>query len=142
VLERVSGSFDHLLRNAVAHGIETAEERKAAGKSEVGTLTLSLRQDGNEVVITLADDGRGLNYGAIRAKAERLGLVAPDQPLSEDELTQLVFRPNFSSAESTTAVAAAASALTWCAPKSTRWAVACCSTTSRAPALASPCCCR
>ncbi len=105
VLERVSGSFDHLLRNAVAHGIETAEERKAAGKSEVGTLTLSLRQDGNEVVITLADDGRGLNYAAIRAKAERLGLVAPDQPLSEDELTQLVFRPNFSSAESTTAVA-------------------------------------
>ncbi|MDD4999618.1 Hpt domain-containing protein [Thiomonas sp.] len=105
VLERVSSSFDHLLRNAVAHGIETAEERKAAGKPEVGTLTLSLRQDGNEVVITLADDGRGLNYAAIRAKAERLGLLAPGQNVSEAELTQLVFRPNFSSAESTTAVA-------------------------------------
>ena len=105
VLERVSGSFDHLLRNAVAHGIETAEERQAAGKPAVGTITLSLRQDGNEVVITLADDGRGLNYAAIRAKAERLGLVAPGQALSDEELTQLVFRPNFSSAESTTAVA-------------------------------------
>ncbi len=105
VLERVSGSFDHLLRNAVAHGIETAEERRAAGKPAVGTLTLSLRQDGNEVVITLADDGRGLNYTAIRAKAERLGLVAPGQAISDEELTQLVFRPNFSSAESTTAVA-------------------------------------
>ncbi|MDD4887769.1 MAG: response regulator, partial [Thiomonas sp.] len=105
VLERVSSSFDHLLRNAVAHGIETAEERQAAGKPAVGTLTLSLRQDGNEVVITLADDGRGLNYAAIRAKAERLGLVTPGQPISDEELTQLVFRPNFSSAESTTAVA-------------------------------------
>ena len=105
VLERVSGSFDHLLRNAVAHGIETAEERQAAGKPPVGTITLALRQDGNEVVITLADDGRGLNYTAIRAKAEQLGLVSPGQTLSDDELAQLVFRPNFSSAESTTAVA-------------------------------------
>ena len=105
VLERVSGSFDHLLRNAVAHGIETAEERQAAGKPPVGTITLSLRQDGNEVVITLTDDGRGLNYAAIRAKAERLGLIAPGQTLSNEELTQQVFRPNFSSAESTTAVA-------------------------------------
>ena len=105
VLERVSGSFDHLLRNAVAHGIETAEERQAAGKPPVGTITLALRQDGNEVVITLADDGRGLNYTAIRAKAEQLGLVSPGQTHSDDELAQLVFRPNFSSAESTTAVA-------------------------------------
>ncbi|MDY0330846.1 MAG: Hpt domain-containing protein [Thiomonas sp.] len=105
VLERVSGSFDHLLRNAVAHGIETPEERRAAGKPEVGTITLSLRQEGNEVVITLADDGQGLNYAAIRAKAERLGLVTPEQALSDDELAQLVFRPHFSSAESTTAVA-------------------------------------
>ncbi|MBN2692363.1 MAG: Hpt domain-containing protein, partial [Burkholderiaceae bacterium] len=101
VLDRVSGSFDHLLRNAVAHGIETAEERQAAGKPAVGTLTLSLRQDGNEVVIALTDDGRGLNYAAIRAKAERLGLVTPEQAISDEELTQLVFRPNFSSAEST-----------------------------------------
>jgi chemosensory pili system protein ChpA (sensor histidine kinase/response regulator) len=105
VLDRVSGSFDHLLRNAVAHGIETAEERQAAGKPAVGTLTLSLRQDGNEVVIALTDDGRGLNYAAIRAKAERLGLVTPEQAISDEELTQLVFRPNFSSAESTTTVA-------------------------------------
>ncbi|WP_245800319.1 Hpt domain-containing protein [Thiomonas intermedia] len=105
VLERVSGSFDHLLRNAVAHGIETAEERQAEGKPPVGTITLTLRQDGNEVVITLADDGRGLNYTAIRAKAEQLGLVAPDQPFSDEDLAQLVFRPHFSSAESTTAVA-------------------------------------
>ena len=105
VLERVSGSFDHLLRNAVAHGIETAEERQAAGKPAVGTLTLSLRQEGNEVVITLADDGRGLNYAAIRAKAEHLGLIAPGQALTDDEVAQFVFRPNFSSAESTTAVA-------------------------------------
>ena len=105
VLDRVSGSFDHLLRNAVAHGIETAEERQAAGKPAVGALTLSLRQDGNEVVIALTDDGRGLNYAAIRAKAERLGLVTPEQTITDEELTQLVFRPNFSSAESTTTVA-------------------------------------
>ncbi|MGC9162656.1 MAG: Hpt domain-containing protein [Thiomonas sp.] len=105
VLERVSGSFDHLLRNAVAHGIETAEERQAAGKPAVGTITLSLRQDGNEVVITVADDGRGLNYAAIRAKAERLGLIAPGQTVSDEELAQLVFRPHFSSAENTTNVA-------------------------------------
>lgn len=105
VLERVSGSFDHLLRNAVAHGIETAEERQAAGKPAVGTITLSLRQDGNEVVITVADDGRGLNYAAIRAKAERLGLIAPGQAVSDEELAQLMFRPHFSSAESTTTVA-------------------------------------
>ncbi len=105
VLERVSASLDHLLRNAVAHGIEPQDERLAAGKPAAGTITLSLRQDGNEVVITLTDDGRGLNYAAIRAKAEQLGLVAPGQAISDDELAQLVFRPHFSSAQSTTTVA-------------------------------------
>jgi len=105
VLDRVAGSFDHLLRNAVAHGIESPQERRAKGKPEVGTITLSLRQDGNEVVITVADDGRGLDYAAIRAKAERLGLIAPGQTMSDADLAQLIFRPNFSSAEQTTEVA-------------------------------------
>ncbi|OIQ78691.1 chemotaxis protein CheA [mine drainage metagenome] len=105
VLDRMAGSFDHLLRNAVAHGIESPEERQAAGKPATGTITLALRQDGNEVVITLADDGRGLNYAAIRSKAEKLGLIAPEQAVNDDDLAQFVFRPNFSSAESTTAVA-------------------------------------
>jgi chemosensory pili system protein ChpA (sensor histidine kinase/response regulator) len=105
VLERVAGSFDHLLRNAVAHGIESPQERRAKGKPETGTITLSVRQDGNEVVVTVADDGRGLDYAAIRAKAEQLGLIAPGQTVSDDELAQMVFRPNFSSAQTTSAVA-------------------------------------
>ena len=105
VLDRMAGSFDHLLRNAVAHGIEPADERLAKGKPATGTISLALRQDGNEVVITLADDGRGLDYAAIRAKAEKLGLLAAGEPATEAALTELVFLPNFSSAEQTTAVA-------------------------------------
>lgn len=105
VLDRMAGSFDHLLRNAVAHGIESPEARVAAGKPAVGTVTLQVRQEGNEVAIEISDDGRGLDYAAIRAKGERLGLIDPAASVSNDDLAALVFRPNFSSAEQTTEVA-------------------------------------
>src|SRR5690606_36951085 len=74
VLEKMAGPFEHLLRNAIVHGIESREKRKAAGKNETGELRVEIRQEGNEVVIHFSDDGQGLNLNNIRRKALENGL--------------------------------------------------------------------
>ena len=71
VLEKMSGPFEHLLRNAIVHGIESRDARRAAGKAEIGELLVEIRQEGNEVVIQFSDDGQGLNLARIRDKARR-----------------------------------------------------------------------
>ena len=96
VLERMAGPFEHLLRNAIVHGIESRAARMAAGKREVGELLVEIRQEGNEVVIQFSDDGQGLNLGRIREKATATGLIGADAVLSEAELTDLIFHPGFS----------------------------------------------
>jgi chemosensory pili system protein ChpA (sensor histidine kinase/response regulator) len=98
VLERMMPPFEHMLRNAVAHGIETPEERKKKGKNESGTITIALHREGSEVVVEVSDDGGGMNLKAIRDKGISLGLVRADQQLSDDDVIQLILEPGFSTA--------------------------------------------
>jgi chemosensory pili system protein ChpA (sensor histidine kinase/response regulator) len=98
VLERMMPPFEHMLRNAVAHGIETPEVRKKNGKNESGTITISLHREGSEVVVEVSDDGAGMNLKAIRDKGISLGMVRSDQQLSDEDIMQLVLEPGFSTA--------------------------------------------
>ncbi|QRM44267.1 chemotaxis protein CheA [Rhizobium sp. BG4] len=102
VIERLADPLVHLVRNSIDHGLETPADRLAAGKSEAGTVTLSARQSGGEVIISIKDDGRGINRERVRAKAESSGLIAPGQQLSDQELLQLIFAPGFSTAATIT----------------------------------------
>ena len=105
VLERITGPFEHLLRNAVAHGIEVPEGRRAAGKAEIGEIRLDLKQEGNEVQLALSDDGAGLNIERIRAKAIEQGLMEANANLSEAEIADFIFNAGFSTAEEVSQVA-------------------------------------
>lgn len=98
VSERLADPIVHLIRNSCDHGLETEEERIAAGKSPTGRLRLSAQQAGGEVLITIEDDGRGISRERVRAKAEANGLVQPGQVLNDSELLQLIFQPGFSTA--------------------------------------------
>ncbi len=99
VLERMLPPFEHMLRNAVVHGIELPEERLARGKEETGRIAVRLQREGAEVVITVEDDGAGLDIEAIRAKARQMGLLRPGQELTDEEALQLVLEPGFSTAQ-------------------------------------------
>ena len=105
VLEKVTAPLEHLLRNALAHGIEAPEARRAAGKAEFGEIVLSARQTGNEMLITVKDDGAGLNYARIREKAEANGLLLPGAEPTETLLAQMIFAAGFSTAETVSQVA-------------------------------------
>jgi chemosensory pili system protein ChpA (sensor histidine kinase/response regulator) len=105
VLEKVTAPLEHLLRNALAHGIESPETRRAAGKAEFGEIVLTARQTGNEMLITVKDDGGGLNYARIREKAEANGLLLPGVEPTETLLAQMIFAAGFSTAENVTQVA-------------------------------------
>ena len=105
VLEKMLGPFEHLLRNAIVHGIESRDVRRAAGKNDVGELKIEIRQNGNEILIQLSDDGQGLNLDQIRVKAESLGLSGVGQQLSEGEITDLIFRSGFSTVTEVTKLA-------------------------------------
>ncbi len=102
VLERMVPAFEHMLRNAIDHGIETAAVRQAAGKPAAGAITISLHHEGNDVSVVFADDGRGLDLDRIRAKALANGLIAQGQAMGEDETADLVFAAGFSTAENVT----------------------------------------
>jgi len=99
VLERMMPPFEHMLRNAIVHGIEPPAERVARGKPLTGRITLKLQREGAEVVITVEDDGAGLNTEAIRAKARQTGLLREDQDLTDEEALQLILEPGFSTAD-------------------------------------------
>jgi len=105
VLERMVGPFEHLLRNSVAHGIESPDARRAAGKDPAGVITVTVVQEGNEVAVEVRDDGAGLDLLRIRARAVERGLIAPDAQLSDDALGQLIFTPGFSTAETVSGLA-------------------------------------
>jgi chemosensory pili system protein ChpA (sensor histidine kinase/response regulator) len=102
VLERMLPPFEHMLRNSIVHGIELPEERIARGKPETGRIAVRLQREGAEVVITVEDDGAGLDIAAIRAKARQMGLLRADQELTDEEALQLVLEPGFSTARSLT----------------------------------------
>jgi chemosensory pili system protein ChpA (sensor histidine kinase/response regulator) len=105
VLERITAPFEHMLRNALAHGLESAADRRAAGKSEVGDIRIEVRQEGNEVAIAVSDDGGGLDYARIRAKGVSLGLLGPEDEPDESEIAELIFQPGFTTADEVTELA-------------------------------------
>ncbi|WP_423192932.1 Hpt domain-containing protein [Cupriavidus sp. H18C2] len=105
VLDRMAGPIEHLIRNAVVHGIEPADVRRAAGKSATGALTLEVQQEGNEVVLTFFDDGGGLNLQRIRERAVARQLMAPDEDASDARLTEMIFAPGFSTADAVSELA-------------------------------------
>jgi chemosensory pili system protein ChpA (sensor histidine kinase/response regulator) len=104
VLERMAAPFEHLLRNAIVHGIEARAGRGAAGKNETGELLVQVSQQGNEVVIEFSDDGAGLDLERIRAKALASGLLA-DQEAGDAQVANLIFEPGFSTADTLTELA-------------------------------------
>ena len=101
LIDRLSESLTHLLRNAVDHGIGEIDERLALGKSTRGTITITTQQDGSGILLRIEDDGRGLNYEAISAKAVSKGLVPASMAgqLSEQECNELIFHPGFSTSK-------------------------------------------
>ena len=105
VLERMAAPFEHLLRNAIVHGIEERAARVAAGKPETGELLVQVSQQGNEVVIRVADDGAGLDLERIRAKAAANGLTAAGETVSDQDAAALVFEPGLSTADALTELA-------------------------------------
>jgi chemosensory pili system protein ChpA (sensor histidine kinase/response regulator) len=105
VLERMLPPFEHMLRNAVVHGIETPAERVAKGKPENGRIVVVLHREGAEVVIDVSDDGAGMNVKAIRDKAVAMGLVDPRHTLTDEEAMQLILEPGFSTAGTITKAA-------------------------------------
>lgn len=95
----------HVVRNAVSHGIEAPEERRRAGKSPTGLVTLEAARSGNTMILCVRDDGRGLDYAAIEAKGRRLGVIAPGDQPGPDRLNALIFQPGFSTREEANAIA-------------------------------------
>jgi two-component system chemotaxis sensor kinase CheA len=104
MVDRVGNSVLHMLHNAIDHGIEPPEERVRCGKSPEGTVTLCATQEDGEVVITLRDDGRGLDRDRIFARARALGLVDPEVVLTAQEIFHLICSAGFSTAEQLTCV--------------------------------------
>ncbi|HBA67144.1 MAG TPA: chemotaxis protein CheA [Methylococcaceae bacterium] len=104
VVELISDPLVHLVRNSLDHGIETPEERIAAGKQETGTVTLEAYHRGGNIVIEVSDDGRGLDKSKLRAKALEKGLIQEDAVLSDKQTYELIFMPGFSTAEQLTDV--------------------------------------
>ncbi len=106
ILDAIAEPLTHLVRNAVSHGIEPPEERRTAGKATQGIVKLNAYHQGNQVVVEVSDDGRGIDAKKIRAKAIELGLTTPEEAarLSDTETLDFIFRPGFSTAEQVTEV--------------------------------------
>src|SRR5690554_6353289 len=104
VLERMVAPLEHMLRNAIGHGIETAAARKAAGKPVKGTIRLELSREGADILLVMSDDGGGINLAAVRKKAIERGLMAADSSLTDQEVMQFILKSGFSTAATITQV--------------------------------------
>jgi two-component system chemotaxis sensor kinase CheA len=106
ILDAIAEPLTHMVRNAVSHGIESPEERQRVGKPAQGRVRLNAYHQGNQVIVEISDDGRGMDVAKIRLKAVKLGLLQPEEAerLSEAELLDIIFRPGFSTAEQVTEV--------------------------------------
>lgn len=98
MIEKLIDPLTHLVRNALDHGIETPEERRARGKPEMATLSLHAEHKGGNIVIEVRDDGRGVEYDKVRAKALELGLLGEEDEVSRERLNEMLFLPGFSTA--------------------------------------------
>jgi len=105
IQERIVAPLEHLLRNAIAHGIELPDWRMSANKSPVGVIRLSIRREGNDAVISVEDDGAGLNIPAVRAMAVERGLIQSDAEGSDDEVSQLIMESGFTTAKEVSQIA-------------------------------------
>ncbi|MGZ3378528.1 MAG: chemotaxis protein CheA [Phenylobacterium sp.] len=98
VIERLADPLTHMIRNAIDHGLETPEKREAAGKPAEGVVRLTAAHRSGRIVIEVADDGGGINRERVKAIAAEKGLIAPDAPLSDEDIDNLIFMPGFSTA--------------------------------------------
>lgn len=105
VLDRMLPPLEHMLRNAITHGLETPAQRRHRGKPELGEITVTVTQLGNEIQITVHDDGEGLNLEKIWARAQFMGRLTPGARPADSELIDLIFEPGFSTATEVTATA-------------------------------------
>ncbi|MET0289544.1 MAG: Hpt domain-containing protein [Pseudoxanthomonas sp.] len=105
VLERMTAPLEHLLRNALAHGLETPDVRRQAGKGEEGQVTIALDREGSEMVLRVSDDGAGLNLDAIRSRAEQRGLLVTGSEISRVDLERMILEPGFSTSETVSQLA-------------------------------------
>jgi two-component system chemotaxis sensor kinase CheA len=104
MIERLADPLVHLIRNAIDHGIESIESRAAAGKTDKGRIEISATHAGAQVLVTVRDNGAGLNTARIRAKAEEQGLIAPGAVMSDQDIHQFLFHPGFSTAQTVSAL--------------------------------------
>lgn len=104
VIEEISDPITHMIRNSLDHGLETTEERAENGKPEEGNVTLSAEHRGGRIVITISDDGRGINRTAVLKRARERGLIAENATPPDDEIDNMIFAPGFSTAEKVTDV--------------------------------------
>ena len=102
VLEKIGDPLVHLVRNAIDHGLETPDRRRAAGKGDIGTLRLEASHRNGSIVVEISDDGAGLNREAIVAKALQRGLIASGEGMTDEAVADLIFQPGFSTAAVTT----------------------------------------
>ena len=105
IVDHLKDPLSHMIRNAVAHGMESAGDRTRAGKPAEGTISLSATREGATIFVDVRDDGRGLDAGRIHRKAVRLGLLREDEERSDPELFELIFEPGFSTVEETNRIA-------------------------------------
>ncbi|MCZ6686911.1 MAG: Hpt domain-containing protein, partial [Gammaproteobacteria bacterium] len=105
VLERMLQPLEHILRNAVVHGIEDESARKAAGKSETGDICISLKREGSEMMIRVSDDGGGIDAEEVRKKSIASGLLDASEAMPSEQVLQMIFRPGFSTATEVTQTA-------------------------------------
>ena len=104
IMERMVAPLEHVLRNAIDHGIEPVAEREKLGKPESGAIRLEIHREAGDVVLSLSDDGRGIDTAAIRKKAISQGLIAKGDDLPDEEIIQLIFHAGFSTAEKVTQI--------------------------------------
>ncbi|KAB0508917.1 Hpt domain-containing protein [Pseudomonas moorei] len=104
VLERMAAPLEHMLRNAVDHGLESAEARIAAGKPAQGRITLDLLREGGDIIFDIRDDGAGVPLEAVRRKAIKRGLLDPNSEISDRDVLQFILQPGFSTAEKITQI--------------------------------------
>jgi chemosensory pili system protein ChpA (sensor histidine kinase/response regulator) len=105
VLDKMLPPFEHMLRNAIVHGMESPKERQKENKPATGRITIRLHREGSEMVIDVADDGRGLDVAAIRRKAYELDMLKPESKVTDEEIMDLILTPGFSTAGKVTQAA-------------------------------------
>ncbi len=105
VLDKMGAPLEHLLRNAVAHGLESAEERAKLGKPEIGHIKLKVSLENDEITLVITDDGAGVNLAKVKQKAIEKGIFTPDQEVTDQALMTVIFEPGFSTADTISQIA-------------------------------------